>query len=150
MFRACLILLAIAASVALVSACGDDNEEPAGLEHELHVHLDEWSVETEPGSVAAGTVNIGGHNHGKYPHQVTAIKTDLDSAELPISKARVDIEAIGDPAVEFDVPAAEGGEGLQVATAELTPGRYVIFCAIPGHYQQGMRGALEVTSAPSP
>jgi hypothetical protein len=48
MIRACLVFLAIAASVALVSACGDDDEEPAGLEHELHVHLDEWSVETEP------------------------------------------------------------------------------------------------------
>lgn len=149
MIRNCLILVALASLVAL-AACGDDDEEPSGLEHDVHVHLDEWSVETEPGSVAAGTVNIGGHNHGKYPHQVTVVKTDLDSAKLPISKSRVDIEAIGDPAVEFDVPAADGGEGLQVATAELTPGKYVVFCAIPGHYQQGMRGTLEVTSAPSP
>jgi len=150
MIRECLIFLAIASAAAL-TGCGGDDEEPAGLEHDVHVHLDEWSVETEPESIAgAGTVNIGGHNHGKYPHQVTVIKTDLDPGNLPISKSRVDVEAIGEPAVEFDVPAADGDEGTQVASAELTTGRYVVFCAIPGHYQQGMYGTLEVTAGPSP
>lgn len=145
--------LALAALLlAAAAACGggdDQRKPPAGLEHDVHVHLDEWSVNVDPPSVSGpATLNIGGHNHGKYPHQVTVIKTDLDPAALPISQSRVDVQAIGQPAASFDVPAADGGEGLQVVSAELTPGKYVIFCAIPGHYQQGMRTGFEVTTAP--
>lgn len=138
-------------SIAALAACGgsDGRKPPAGLEHDVHVHLDEWSVSVDPPSVSGpATINIGGHNHGKYPHQVTLVKTDLDPAALPISQSRVDIQAIGEPAAAFDVPAADGGEGLQVVSADLTPGKYVIFCAIPGHYQQGMRTGFEVVAAP--
>ncbi len=149
MKRKFLSALAIASLAGILAACGSDDEEPLGLEHDVHVHLDEWSVNPEPDSIGGpGTLNIGGHNHGKYPHQITIIRTDLDPVALPISKARVDIPAIGDPVVEFDVPAADGDEGIQVASAEVTTGKYVLFCAIPGHYQQGMYGSFEVTAAP--
>ena len=150
MIRAVLSVLALAALVGIFAACGGgDDKEPAGLKHDIHVHLDEWSVKPDPESIAGpATINIGGHNHGKYPHQVTVVKTDLDPGALPISKLRVDVEALGGAIVEFDVPAADGDEGTQVASAEMSPGRYVIFCAIPGHYQQGMHAGFEVTAAP--
>lgn len=145
------IALTVLSVAAVLAACGsgDDRKPPAGLEHDVHVHLDEWSVKVDPPSVSGpATINIGGHNHGKYPHQITVVKTDLDPAALPISQSRVDIQAIGKPAAAFDVPAADGGEGLQVVSADLTPGKYVIFCAIPGHYQQGMHTGFEVIAAP--
>lgn len=138
-------------SAAALAACGgsDDPKPPASLEHDVHVHLDEWSVTVDPPSISGpAVVNIGGHNHGKYPHQITVIRTDLDPAALPISQSRVDVQAIGEPAASFDVPAADDGEGLQVVSADLTPGKYVIFCAIPGHYQQGMHTGFEVIAAP--
>ena len=146
--RTALVLLAFAALAGGLTACGDDDDDvPPGLAHDIHVHLDEWSLKAEPQSIdGPATVNIGGHNHGQYPHQVTVVQTDIDPAALPIKRARVDIDAIGEPAVEFDVPAADGDTGIQVASAELTPGKYVLFCAIPGHYQQGMFGTLEVTA----
>ena len=150
MIRACLVFVAIAASVAL-SACGDDDEEePAGLEHDVHVHLDEWSVETEPSSLTGpGTVAFGGHNHGKYPHQVTVLKTDMPIDELPIDRGRVDTDEAGDLMMEFEVPQAGEEEGLQVGSTELAVGNYAIFCNIPGHYLQGMVAAFEVTEAPA-
>ncbi len=143
-------LLAAFAAAVLFAACGGGgDEEPPGLTHDVHVHLDEWSVEPAPPTIQGpAVVNIGGHNHGKYPHQITIVETDLDDGNLPISKARVDLEAIGEPALEFDVPAADGDEGLQVASVELPVGKYVIYCAIPGHYQQGMHAAFEVTASP--
>ncbi len=149
-FRTAVALLMLAAAPFALAACGDDDdEEPPGLEHAVHVHLDEWSLEAEPLTIAGPTTaNIGGHNHGQYPHQLTVVETDLDPAALPISKARVDLSTVGEPIVEFDVPAADGDEGTQVAAAVLEPGRYVLYCAIPGHYQQGMYGTLEVTAGP--
>lgn len=145
-----LSVLAIAFLAGLLAACGGgDDEEPAGLEHDVHVHLDEWSVEAVPTSFAGpATVNIGGHNHGQYPHQVTIVKTDLDPGALPITKLRVDVQALGGVVVAFDVPAADSDEGIQVASAEVSPGKYVVFCAIPGHYQQGMYASFEVTASP--
>jgi len=139
-----VLLTAVASLVALAIACGG-GEEPPGLKHDIHVHLDEWSVRVDPPSITGrAIVNIGGHNHGKYPHQITVIQTDLDPAQLPISQARVDVKAIGEPVAAFDVPASDGGQGLQVVSAEMKPGKYVIFCAIPGHYQQGMYTGFEV------
>lgn len=150
MIRACLVFVAVAALAALVSACGDDDEEPAGLEHDVHVHLDEWSVEADPPSFpGSGTIAFGGHNHGKYPHQVTVLKTDMPVDELPIDRGRVDNEEAGELIMEFEVPAADGDEGLQVGIADLTVGKYAIFCNIPGHYLQGMVTAFEVTEAPA-
>ncbi len=146
-FRAAILPPVLAALGALAIACGG-SQEPPGLKHDIHVHLDEWSVKVDPPSITGrAVVNIGGHNHGKYPHQITVIETDLDPAQLPISQARVDIKAIGDPVAAFDVPASDDGQGLQVVSAEMKPGRYVIFCAIPGHYQQGMYTGFEVLAA---
>lgn len=147
-----LLAAAIIGALAMtVSACGNGNEEePPGLEHDIHVHLDEWSVQPDPPSIPGpATVNIGGHNHGKYPHQITVLKTDLPPTELPIQKGAVDTETAGELVVAFDVPPADGGEGLQVATANLSVGKYAIFCNIPGHYLQGMVAAFEVTQAPA-
>lgn len=129
-------------------ACGSgDDDQPQNLAHDIHIHLDEWSVTPSPPAHAEGTVLIGGHNHGKYPHQVTVVETDLDPGSLPIEKGRVDLAAIGEPVVEFDVPAADDDEGTQVVSAEVTAGKYVIYCAIPGHYQQGMYAPLEITGS---
>lgn len=147
------LLLAAAMATLASAACGggSNEEQPAGLKHDIHIHLDEWSVKSAPESIAGpATVNIGGHNHGQYPHQVTVVKTDLDPANLPISQLRVDVESLGGAVVSFDVPAADGDAGIQVASANVSPGKYVVYCAIPGHYQQGMYGSFEVTAAPSP
>jgi len=150
MVRLCLII-AVAAFAAFASACGDDDDEQAGgLEHDVHVHLDEWSVEPQPASIS-GTARVafGGHNHGQYPHQVTVLKTDLAVDALPIEKGSVDIDKAGDLIMDFDVPESDGGEGRQVGIADLTVGKYAIFCNIPGHYLQGMVAAFEVTEAPT-
>ncbi len=52
-------------------------------------------------------------------------------------------------AIEFDgAPLAQGetvSDGaLGPATAELEPGDYVFYCAIPGHRESGMEGTLTV------
>jgi len=147
LIRTALAVLAFGGLAIGLTACGGDGDEPPGLAHDVHVHLDEWSLKAEPPSIdGPATVNIGGHNHGRYPHQLTVVQTDIDPASLPVKKARVDVGAIGEPAVGFDVPAADEDTGIQVASAELTPGKYVLYCAIPGHYQQGMYGTLEVTA----
>jgi uncharacterized cupredoxin-like copper-binding protein len=135
----------------LASGCGDDDDshEVGGLVHDVHVHLDEWSVEVEPVTLeGAGEITVGGHNHGTLPHQITVIKTDLDAADLPLDRVSVDVEAAGEEVFSIEVPPADGDEGLQVGIADLDAGKYAFICNIPGHYQQGMFASFEVTEAP--
>lgn len=144
-----LVAAGLAVAV-LVSACGDDDGGgDGGLTHDVHVHLDEWSVEVDPSSFQGpGNITFGGHNHGTLPHQVTVIKTELDPADLPLERVSVDVEAAGEQVLTFEVPAADSDEGLQVGVSELDAGNYAIICNIPGHYQQGMYAAFEVAEAP--
>lgn len=146
-----LIIVAVTAGI-VVTGCGDDDEDDhGGLVHDVHVHLDEWSVDVDtPSFEGAGQIAFGGHNHGKLPHQVTIIKTDLDPASLPLDRVSVDVEAAGEQVLSFEVPPADGDEGLQIGISELDAGKYAIICNIPGHYQQGMVAAFEVTDASEP
>jgi len=136
----------MAAAFAL-AACGGGGEPEVIAD--VHVHLDEWSVEPDVPSVSGpAAVTFAGHNHGQFPHQVVVIKTEMDAAALPEERGRVDVDAAGEEILAFEVPEADGGEGVQVGTSDLEPGNYVILCNIPGHYQQGMYAAFQVTSGP--
>ena len=43
-----------------------------------------------------------------------------------------------------EIPDVEAGE-TKSEEFELTPGKYVIFCNLPGHYAGGMYGTLTVS-----
>jgi len=144
------LLVIFLALLATAVACGDGDETGLpGVTIDVHAHLDEWSVKLEPASIAkSGRVTFEAHNHGKVPHQLVVIKTDLNPADLPLERVAVDVEAAGEQLLSVDVPAADGEAGRQVSATELDPGEYAIICNIPGHYQQGMYASFEVTEAP--
>jgi uncharacterized cupredoxin-like copper-binding protein len=70
-------------------------------------------------------------------------KTNMDPAKLPTeSGGGVDEEKLDIEAKEIgEIPDVEAGKSKS-NTFELTPGKYVMFCNIPGHYAQGMYGSL--------
>jgi plastocyanin len=45
-------------------------------------------------------------------------------------------------------PAAGGTQKLEIS--DLTPGKYVFYCTVPGHREAGMEGDLTVTGGPTP
>jgi uncharacterized cupredoxin-like copper-binding protein len=70
-----------------------------------------------------------------------------------MNPAKLPTEANGDVDEEkLDETAEEAGEIADVEPGDtkseefdLKPGKYVMFCNIPGHYAQGMYGTLTVT-----
>ncbi len=93
----------------------------------------------------AGTVTISTPNTGQLVHEMVLAKTQADPAKLPTtSDGSVDeakLEAAGQDAGEIaDVSPGATKSGK----FKLTPGRYVMFCNVPGHYAAGMYGTITV------
>ena len=64
---------------------------------------------------------------------------------------KVTVESKNDASVPHNIaikggpsgPVVQGGETSKI-TANLKPGSYTFYCAVPGHEQAGMKGTLSV------
>ncbi len=161
-------LLLVVALLALACSDGDDDgekatatEEPGGTataeatieEHEddvddpdvpvVDVSLDEFSLTPSADSGESGSITINASNDGAIPHNVYVFRTDLAPDQLPIENGIVPEE--GAEGAEFvgEIETFDAG-GTEAGTFDLTPGKYVFLCNVPGHYQSGMFAAFTV------
>ena len=133
------ILPVLAAALVLTAACAapvSDTSEVPGLS----LDLSDFKIITDHPTVATGRVVFGIRNHAAMAHEVKVIKTDLDPDKLPIDGAAA--KAVEDGKVGELLNIGAGASRKLVL--DLAPGKYVLICNIAGHYQLGMRVALEV------
>jgi uncharacterized cupredoxin-like copper-binding protein len=109
----------------------------------VDVTLKDFHIETNEQTLAAGSVVFQVHNDAPMTHEFVVVRTDLPDDQLPIGSdgLRVNEEWLSSMGELDDVPAS-ASRSLAV---DLTPGRYVFFCNLEGHYLGGMHGVLEVT-----
>lgn len=107
----------------------------AGPVEKVTAQLGDYWVRPNMTSVPAGKVEFVARNVGKVPH------------ELMVERMPIKMDAPGQPNEE----AAQGmiedmgpGESGQM-TMDLQPGRYVLFCNVPGHYALGQHTMFTVT-----
>lgn len=138
----------IAALLAfIVVGCG----APAGpaADQHLDVTLSDFAIEPERRVVAPGLTDFRAFNEGPTVHELILVRTDLEADELPLQADG--LTAVEEaPTVEF-VVADEGIDleehgGFQV---QLTPGKYVLYCNLEGHYLGAMYADLEVREGSS-
>ncbi len=94
-------------------------------------------------SVSSGqvTFNVSNVTTDNETHEFVIVKTDLDSADLPVdADGNVDEDQI---TVVDEVEDLEPGNSEDL-TVNLDPGHYVIMCNVEGHYKQGMHTNLTV------
>ena len=152
---------AVAVAGLLIAGCGggDDNGSTTESENEaaatetgggggqkLEVKMGDYFFAPANPTATAGKTTIEAPNEGAVEHELVVFKTDLNPADLPTeSNGDVDEEKLEQEAEEAgEVPDVEPGE-TKSESFNLTPGKYVIFCNIPGHYARGMYGTLTVT-----
>ena len=92
----------------------------------------------------AGTVTFVLHAHGPTTHEFNVVRTDLGAANLPL---RADGITVDEDAWALHLAGSE--EDLSLGdttdlTLRLSPGHYVLYCNMEGHYLAGMRIALVV------
>ena len=141
-------------AIALAGCGGTDNEQAAATgtststpapaaasaatNGALTVHMTEYAVAPSDATAEAGKLTISAPNDGKVEHELVLLKTDADPAALPKDGDEVDESAsVGEIA---DVAPGETKEH----SFRLKPGKYVMVCALPGHYESGMYGSLTV------
>jgi uncharacterized cupredoxin-like copper-binding protein len=136
--------------LAVASACGgNDNTSSStattkSLATPLRATEKEYAIAFDHSTVSAGKIRLTAKNAGTVEHELVAFRTDRAETDLPMGSGEVDEEGEGithiDPEAE-DIPA--GGE--KTITMNLTPGRYVFLCNVPGLYQLGMHTVLTVS-----
>ena len=116
-----LALVACSAPVASQAPSSDASESATGEATAIDVM--DFMIEPSVLEVAGPTVTIEVTNDGPTPHNLTV----RDAAGIVVMNTE-DLSA-GDTAT---------------ISAELEPGEYTIFCALPGHESLGMSGNLTV------
>lgn len=142
------LALAMAAVVAIVGfhAHSHSHGDLRVIDGEGNVRVvGAWRLGSAAGGelpvVASGDLRFELSNADGVRHSFTVVRTDLDGADLPVSKGRVALEEAGElvGTVETVLPGGSGGR-----TFSLPPGRYVLYCDIAGHYEGGMYYTLRV------
>lgn len=112
----------------------------------LDFKMGEFFYNPKNATAKAGPTTIEAINEGAVEHELVVFKTDMNPAKLPTeANGEVEEEKMDKVAESAgEIPDVEAGE-TKTEEFKLTPGKYVIFCNLPGHYAAGMYGTLTVT-----
>lgn len=128
------------------SGCSGSEHRTRKGEAVVRVSESDFRISTHtpvtPGVAPSGDVQLAVHNKGPDAHELIVVRAG--SAPLPL---RTDGMTLNEEALEAaNIGTLEAGEPgtLRRMHLHLTPGRYVLFCNMAGHYRGGMHTSLVV------
>jgi hypothetical protein len=133
--------LALVAAIALIAGGCGGSSRPHARGPVFRVDERDFSI-SAPRQVDAGDVTLRVDNLGPDGHELLVAR--LGNGDLPMRSdgLTVDEEALARRGLRALEPGVSGAvRDLQV---HLTPGRYVLFCNMSGHYLGGMQTVLVV------
>ena len=135
--------LGIVASIALsVAACsGGTAAAPAKA---VNITVSEFKIAADAIKVAAGDVSFTIKNDGKATHEFVVVRTDLAPEALPKNADGEVTE--GGPLTAVDEVENIAPGTSKTLTVTLAPGKYAVFCNLPGHYAGGMHSGFDVVA----
>ena len=142
------VLIAVMLTIPLtLAACGgdDDDETTAASETtttEETTTEDTTSAEATGGGGGGGTVDISEVEFAIDPKDVTTKAGEVTFAIANDGSIPHNLEVEGN-GIEEVSKTIEGGQKTDL-TVNLEPGEYEMYCAIPGHREQGMEGTVTV------
>jgi uncharacterized cupredoxin-like copper-binding protein len=144
--RRLLMVTVLAFSVVACSSNGGGGSSTSSAgakeseqESTVAVDLKEFSITPRTPSAPAGELTFNAKNVGKTLHELVVIKTDKAPGDLPVTNGEAD--ETGDLGEAEDIDPGT----TKSVTLVLQPGKYVLICNVPGHYQSGMHTGFTVT-----
>lgn len=128
-----LVLLALVALIAPAMA------ETAA--HTVTVRLTNYRILPSVTSIVAGPVTFVVHNTDNVPHNFVVLRTNIASASLPVTGRHgraQEVGRVGGTPVFYT-------EQTERLTVNLSSGRYLLICNVPGHFQRGMVAVVRVS-----
>ncbi len=132
-----LLSIAAAGALMVVAACSVGTKT-------VNIDLKEYSITPDVLSVPAGSVTLRVRNAGDVNHEMVVLKTDLAPTALPVDSAKDKVSEDGAGVQSIGELEDIHPGNTPSKTFNLSPGKYVFVCNIPGHYRSGMVVAFEV------
>ena len=138
--------LRVVAGLCLVvaAACSRGDATPRGTL--VNVKLEDFKLTTQRVAVPTGYVTFRIRNAGPSTHEFIVARSELAADALPLRANGITV----DEDSKRLHPAGELGDirldSTRDLTLKLTPGHYVLYCNLEGHYRGGMFAIVEVTS----
>jgi uncharacterized cupredoxin-like copper-binding protein len=135
--RRLLVAVGVLAVGPLLGACGSSTPTPLP-ETRVEVVLSEFAVEPTVLETGPGNTAFFVTNRGAIEHEFVVIRTDTAPDALVVADGVVDQASAGEVVgeIETDVLQPDASGFMSVG---LAPGKYVLICNIPGHYEAGMQ-----------
>ena len=124
-------------ALIVTSACSGEKKT------EVNVSLSEWSVRPSTAMVKAGSVTFTIKNDGATDHQFVVIYTQRSPDALVVGQEMYDVDEAASGMLIGKFRSFGPGK-MESGVFELSRGKYVLICNLPGHYRQGMRAAFSV------
>ena len=137
-----LVLAALALAVPLVAVARRHEPTPSGTP--INVLLQDFKVQRDAAVVPAGTVSFHIRNQGPTTHEFIVVRTDRAPDKLPLQRDGLTVDEEADGMKFLDDAEGLDIDDRQSLVLDLTPGHYVLYCNLEGHYLGGMYAALTV------
>jgi len=139
-----IVLATVAAAIVGLSACSGGSPSPH--EASLNVIIRDFHITASSSAVRTGEVVLLVHDQGPSTHELVVVRTDLPADQLPI---RADGLLVDEDSPQLhsvdELSELDVGDRARLVL-NLSPGRYVLFCNLEGHYLGGMHALLQVGS----
>jgi hypothetical protein len=132
-------IVAVLAAV-LVSGCGSA-QNVTGAAHVVGVTEKDFKI-SSPKTIASGDVVLSSRNEGPDEHELIVARVGALGLPLRTDGLTLNEEALERNEAGVLEPGAPGS--VRALRVKLTPGRYVFFCNMAGHYLGGMHAEVVV------
>jgi uncharacterized cupredoxin-like copper-binding protein len=126
----------------VVSACSSTRQSASGPTVLVVEH--DFGVTVSPDAVAAGWVTFHVENRGPSTHELLIDRSNLEPQSLPLLRDTLQIDEHAPALVEVAALEQIRLNSTHDVRVRLTPGHYVLFCNLEGHYLGGMNVSLQV------
>jgi len=133
------------ASLMAVSGCTGQSSRPAGTA--VAVTVSDFRFALSRVVLPGGTASFQVHGRGPSTHEFVVVRTSLPDDHLPLKADGLTVdEDSGHLGFIGELGDIDIGDS-HTLDLRLTPGHFVLFCNLEGHYLGGMHVSLEVRSS---